>query len=65
MYAYIFTEALDGAVVGIARRAGRGHGWLCDQATRAAASVVLNLAEAMGREGLDRARTLRIARGSA
>jgi hypothetical protein len=35
--------ALDGTVVAIARRAGRGHGWLCDQATHAAASVVAML----------------------
>jgi four helix bundle protein len=63
--AYTVAVALDGAVVAIARKAGRGHGWLCDQAVRASASVVLNLAEALGREGLDRARALRIARGSA
>ena len=63
--AYTVAVSLDGAVVAIARKAGRGHGWLCDQATRASASVVLNLAEALGREGLDRARALRIARGSA
>lgn len=63
--AYTVAVALDGAVVTIARKAGRGHGWLCDQAVRASASVVLNLAEALGREGLDRARALRIARGSA
>ena len=63
--AYTAAVALDGAVVAIARKAGRGHGWLCDQVTRASASVVLNLAEALGREGLDRARALRIARGSA
>ena len=63
--AYTVAVALDGAVVAIARKAGRGHGWLCDQASRASASVVLNLAEALGREGLDRARALRIARGSA
>jgi hypothetical protein len=56
--AYTAAVALDGAVVAIARKAGRGHGWLCDQATRASASVVLNLAEALGREGLDRARAL-------
>ena len=31
----------------------------------AIASTVLNLAEALGREGADRARALRIARGSA
>ena len=63
--AFAVAVALDGAVVTLARKAGRGHGWLCDQATRASASVVLNLAEALGREGLDRARALRIARGSA
>jgi len=63
--AYGVAVALDGTVVAMARKAGRGHGWLCDQVTRASASVVLNLAEALGREGLDRARALRIARGSA
>ncbi len=63
--AYGVAVALDAAVIGIARRAPRGHAWLADQAQRASASVVLNLAEAMGREGADRARTLRIARGSA
>ena len=63
--AYTAAVALDGAVVAIARKAGRGHGWLSDQATRASASVVLNLAEALGREGRDRARALRIARGPA
>lgn len=61
---YAAAVALDGVVVAISRKAGRGHGWLCDQATRASASVILNLAEALGREGLDRARALRIARGS-
>ena len=63
--AYAVAVELDGAVVALARKAGRGHGWLADQAMRASASVVLNLAEALGREGLDRARALRIARGSA
>ena len=63
--AYTVAVALDGAVVALVRKAGGGHGWLCDQAVRASASVVLNLAEALGREGLDRARALRIARGSA
>lgn len=62
---YGVAVALDGCVVAIARKAGRGHGWLSDQAHRASASVVLNLAEALGREGADRARALRIARGSA
>ena len=63
--AYSAALELDGLVVAIARRAPRGHAWLGDQAQRASASVVLNLAEAMGREGADRARTLKIARGSA
>ncbi len=63
--AYRVATKLDGRVVAIARRAPRGHAWLGDQAQRASASVVLNLAEAMGREGADRARALRIARGSA
>jgi hypothetical protein len=61
--AYAVTVELDGAVVAIAHRAGRGHAWLTDQAMRASASVVLNLAEALGREGADRARALRITRG--
>ena len=63
--AYAVTVELDGAVVSIARKTGRGHAWLTDQAMRASASLVLNLAEALGREGADRARALRIARGSA
>lgn len=63
--AYSVAVALDAAIVTIARRAPRGHAWLGDQAQRASASVVLNLAEAMGREGADRARALRISRGSA
>ena len=63
--AYAVAVDLDGAVVAIAHRAGRGHAWIADQVMRASASVVLNLAEALGREGADRARALRIARGSA
>jgi four helix bundle protein len=63
--AYAVAVELDGAVVAIAHKAGRGHAWIADQAMRASASVVLNLAEALGREGADRARALRIARGSA
>ncbi len=55
---------LDRAVVVLAGGAGRGLAWLADQATRASGSAVLNLAEAMGRRGADRARTLRIAAGS-
>ena len=42
---------LDSAVVTIAHRAGRGDAWLADQAMRASASVVLNLAEALGGKG--------------
>ena len=63
--AFSVAVELDGAVVAIAHRSGRGHAWIADQARRASASVVLNLAEALGREGADRARALRIARGSA
>lgn len=63
--AYRVAVELDGLVVALVRRAPRGHAWLGDQAQRASASTVLNLAEAMGREGADRARALRIARGSA
>lgn len=63
--AYRVAVELDGIVVGLVRRAPRGHAWLGDQAQRASASTVLNLAEALGREGADRARALRIARGSA
>jgi four helix bundle protein len=63
--AYGIAVELDGAVVAIAHKAGRGHAWVADQAMRARVSVVLNLAEALGREGADRARALRIGRGSA
>jgi four helix bundle protein len=63
--AFAVAVGLDSAVVAIAHKAGRGHAWIADQAMRASASVVLNLAEALGREGADRARALRIARGSA
>jgi len=63
--AYRLAVELDGAVVAITHRSGRGHAWIADQVMRASASVVLNLAEALGREGADRARALRIARGSA
>ena len=62
--AYRVAVALDAIVVKVARQAGRGHAWLCDQAQRASGSAVLNLAEAVGREHADRARALRIARGS-
>jgi four helix bundle protein len=63
--AFAVAVGLDGAVVALAHKAGRGHAWIADQAMRASAGVVLNLAEALGREGADRARALRIARGSA
>ncbi|MBI4912292.1 MAG: four helix bundle protein [Acidobacteria bacterium] len=63
--AYRVAVELDALVVAMARKAPRGHAWLADQAQRASGSVVLNLAEAMGREGADRARTLKISRGSA
>jgi four helix bundle protein len=63
--AYRVAVALDALVVHVARAAPRGHGWLADQAQRASGSAVLNLAEAVGREGADRARCLRISRGSA
>ena len=61
---YAVAVELDDAVVRIARRAARGHGWLCDQAQRASGSTVLNIAESVGRQGADRARCFRIARGS-
>jgi four helix bundle protein len=63
----VYTAAgeLDGVVVAMARLAPRGHAWLGDQAQRASARVVLNLAEALGRDGADRARMLRISKGSA
>jgi four helix bundle protein len=63
--AYRVAVELDQLVVRICGRAGRGLGWLCDQAQRASGSSVLNLAEAVGRTGADRAQRLRIARGSA
>ncbi|MCI0342269.1 MAG: four helix bundle protein, partial [Planctomycetales bacterium] len=55
---------LDREVVAAVRIVPRGHAWLADQAARASGSGLLNLAEAMGRRGADRARTLRIAAGS-
>jgi len=63
--AYTAAVELDALVVALTRSAPRGHAWLGDQAQRASASVVLNLAEALGREGADRARMLRISKGSA
>jgi four helix bundle protein len=63
--AYRVALELDDLVVRIARSCARGYGWLCDQAQRASGSTVLNLAEAVGRDGPDRARCIRIARGSA
>lgn len=62
---YRVAVALDDLVVRCTRLVGRGHGWLCQQAQAASGSVVLNLAEAVGRSGADRARQLRIAQGSA
>jgi four helix bundle protein len=47
------------------QRAGRGFFSLCEQARHASASSPLNLAEAVGHRGADRAQRLRIARGSA
>src|SRR4051812_16105668 len=43
----------------------RGHGDLQDQLERAATSIVLNCAEACGKDGPDRRRYFTIARGSA
>jgi four helix bundle protein len=63
--AYRVAVELDDLVAAASRSSSRGAGWLWDQALRAAASVVLNIAEACGRDGADRARCLRIARGSA
>ncbi|MCI0341599.1 MAG: four helix bundle protein [Planctomycetales bacterium] len=63
--AYRVSDQLDVEVVAIARRVPRGHAGLADQAQRASASANLNLVEAMGRTGADRARVLRIARGEA
>ncbi len=40
--AFAVAVELDGAVVAIAHRSGRGHAWVADQAMRASASVVLN-----------------------
>ena len=39
--AYTVAVELDGAVVAIAHKAGRGHAWIGDQVMRASASVVL------------------------
>ncbi|MCI0339844.1 MAG: four helix bundle protein [Planctomycetales bacterium] len=63
--AYRVSDQLDVEVVAIGRRVPRGHAWLADQAMRASASASLNLVEAMGRRGADRAHFLRISKGSA
>lgn len=63
--AYRVAVEIDALVARLVRQIGRGHAWLGDQAQRASGSAVLNLAEAMGRDGADRARCLRISRGSA
>jgi hypothetical protein len=52
---------LDDLVAAASRSSSRGAAWLWDQALRAEASVVLNIAEACGRDGADRALCLRIA----
>ena len=41
--AFAVAVELDGAVVAIAHRSGRGHAWIADQAMRASTSVVLSL----------------------
>ncbi|MCI0343012.1 MAG: four helix bundle protein [Planctomycetales bacterium] len=63
--AYRISDQLDVEVISIARHVPRGHAGLADQAQRASSSANLNLVEAMGRTGADRARILRIARGEA
>jgi four helix bundle protein len=63
--AYRVAAALDQLVARLARQSGRGHAWLFDQVQRASGSALLNLAEAVGRDGPDRARCLKISRGSA
>jgi four helix bundle protein len=63
--AYRVAIELDDLVSRLARQSGRGHAWLFDQTQRASGSAVLNLAEAIGRDGADRSRCLKIARGSA
>jgi four helix bundle protein len=63
--AYRVAVALDDIVVTIARRAPRGHAWLAQQAQEASGSAVLNLAEAVGRQGADRTQRFRYSRSSA
>lgn len=57
---YAAAVALDGLVAGLTRCSPRGNAWLADQSQRASARVVLNHAEALGREGADRARMLHV-----
>ncbi|MCI0343711.1 MAG: four helix bundle protein [Planctomycetales bacterium] len=64
LHAWQVALDLDREVVALLLGVPRGLAWLADQAARASGSAVLNLAEAMGRSGADRARTLRIAAGS-
>jgi four helix bundle protein len=65
---YCRAEELDALIAQLTRHAPNAGGsrlaWAADQADRASGSVMLNIAEACGRRGADRARMLRIARGS-
>jgi four helix bundle protein len=62
---YTVAVSLDKHVTSMARQGGRGHSWIWDQAQRASGSTALNVGEGCGREGADRRRCFRIARGSA
>jgi four helix bundle protein len=61
---YQMALKYDAVVIGLVRKAGKGHSALVDQALRASASIGLNIAEGVGRRGADRARCYRIAHGS-
>lgn len=59
LHAYQVALEFYRGVVAVTRRLGRGH--VVDQLTRAAESVVLNVAEAYPAVGPDRARRFRVA----
>lgn len=62
----VYRCALDFLALAIRVEVPRGYGGLGDQLRRAALSIPLNIAEAVGRPGNeDRARFFAIARGSA